>query len=290
VLGWLGLRVGFRAANGENHELYFRGEGANAQFIVESEPQPFRVWLASLPSTANLADVALARSPFEQIQALQSASPPAPSPAGAAADPAASDPNVRIPALTNQLALVAARLMPEDGVAPSSPPAYGNLSHGFGTAASVPTLTRRVAPGSEPGSGVAGGLWEALRQRVGRAGGSSYYVRGHLLNHHLGGSGETWANLTPLTQAANNRGVESMYRSFERPVKQAVINDRGTVQNFHVNAVPDQPARGGHLSEIDREIGAAEATLPRARQTARSPDECASSAAWSMPSSTSRCR
>ena len=57
------------------------------------------------------------------------------------------------------------------------------------------------------------------------------------------------------------------------PDKQAVINDRGTVQNFEVVAVPGQPARGGHLAEIDREISAAEATPPRARQTAHAPGQ-----------------
>ena len=36
ALGWLGLRVGFRAANGESHALYFRGENANAVLTIES--------------------------------------------------------------------------------------------------------------------------------------------------------------------------------------------------------------------------------------------------------------
>lgn len=269
ALSWLGLRVGFTAANGQGHALYFRGEGAAAVLTVESEPQPFRAWLDSLPSTASAADRAEARRLFEEIQRLQRVSPPAPSPAGAAAAPSPDDPNVRIPALMNELSVVAARLMPADGIAPSSPPVYGSLRHGFGTTASVATLTRRFTPGSEPGGSAEGGLWEDLRMRLGRAGGSSYYVRGHLINHHLGGSGETWANLTPLTQAANNRGIASMYRSFERPVKQAVLDDHRTVRDFQVHAVEGQPARGGDLSAIDRELDAAQAGRPR--QTNRTP-------------------
>jgi hypothetical protein len=86
---------------------------------------------------------------------------------------------------------------------------------------------------------------------------------GHLINHHLGGSGETWANLTPLTQAANNRGIASMYRSFERPVKQAVLDDGRTARNVQVTARPGQPARGQHLQEIDTGIEAAERGQPR---------------------------
>ena len=202
---------------------------------------------------------------------MQSASPPAPSPAGAApAAPAANDPNLRIPALTNELSVVAARLMPADGSPPSSPPVYGSLSHGFGSTASVPTMTPRFAPGSEPGGGAVGGLWDDLALR-GPSASNPYYVRGHLVNHHLGGSGETWANLTPLTQRANNRGGASMLRSFETPVKQAVIDQRRTVRNFSVTAQPGQPARGGDLADIDREIANGTATPPR--PTVRPVDE-----------------
>ena len=271
ALGWLGLRVGFRAANGESHSLYFRGDEAHAVLTIESEPRPFRAWLDSLPSTANQADIALARRLFEQIQTLQTVSPPAPQPAVAApAAPAVNDPNLRIPALTNQLGEVAARLMPAGGNPPSSPPVYGSLSHGFGSTASVPTMTPRFAPGSEPGGGAVGGLWDDLALR-GPSASNPYYVRGHLVNHHLGGSGETWANLTPLTQRANNRGGESMLRTFETPVKQAVIDQRRTVRNFTVNAQAGQPARGGDLADIDRAIANGTATPPR--PTVRPVDE-----------------
>jgi hypothetical protein len=260
ALGWLGLRVGFRAANGESHVLYFRGGDANAVLTIESEPRPFRAWLDSLPSTANPADVALARRLFEQIQALQTVSPPAV--AATPAMPDANDPNARIPALTNQLGEVAARLMPAAGDPASSPPVYGTLSHGFGSSASVPTMTPRFAPGSEPGGGAVGGLWDDLALR-GPSASNPYYVRGHLVNHHLGGSGETWANLTPLTQRANNRGGASMLRTFETPVKLAVIDQRRTVRNFSVTAQAGQPARGGDLADIDREIANGTASPPR---------------------------
>lgn len=268
ALSWLRLRVGFRAANGESHSLYFRGDNANAVLTIESEPRPFRAWLDSLPSTANQADVALARRLFQQIQDLQGTKPPAPQPAGAT--PAANDPNERIPTLTNELGIVAGRLMPADGNPPSSPPVYGGLRHGFGSTASVPTMTPRFAPGSEPGGNTTGGLWDDLALR-GPSASNPYYVRGHLVNHHLGGSGETWANLTPLTQRANNRGGASMLRTFETPVKQAVIEQRRTVRNLQVTAEPGQPARGADLADIDREIVQGTATPPR--PTVRPVDE-----------------
>ena len=35
--------------------------------------------------------------------------------------------------------------------------------------------------------------------------GSAYYVKGHLLNHNIGGTGKDWKNLTPLTQVPTER-------------------------------------------------------------------------------------
>jgi hypothetical protein len=96
-----------------------------------------------------------------------------------------------------------------------------------------------------------------------RAGGRSYYVRGHLVNHHLSGSGETWANLTPLTQGANNGEEGSMERQFERPVKQAVLERGQTVRNFEVTAVTGQDSRGADLTAIDQAIAASAGNAPR---------------------------
>lgn len=275
VLGWLGIRVSFTAANGVGHELYFRGDDANAVLTVESTPMPFNRFLDAVRATAPAADVALAQSLFDQIQALQRVSPPAPSAPGAPAPaPAPNGPDQRIPDLTNQLGVVAGRLMAfmgSSGVATSSPPVYGSLLHGFGQQVTVATLTRDCAPGSEPGSGVVGGLWDDLAAR-GPSPSNPYYIRGHLLNHHLGGSGETWANLAPLTQAANNRGGDSMYRAFERPLKNQIAAGK-EARDVRVQASGSLPGRGSDLAAIDQEIGKASATPPQPRSTTRTVDE-----------------
>jgi hypothetical protein len=44
--------------------------------------------------------------------------------------------------------------------------------------------------------------FEVINQR--RNQGGAYYVKGHLLNHNLGGTGRDWKNLTPLTREANS--------------------------------------------------------------------------------------
>jgi hypothetical protein len=100
----------------------------------------------------------------------------------------------------------------------SSVPVYGSLEGGFGSSVDIASLTKDHPAGSGPSAG--GGHWEALRQRM--DGGSTYYVRGHLLNDNLGGSGGEWRNLAPLTQATNNRSAVSMLHTFESNVKTAV--------------------------------------------------------------------
>ncbi|MEY4764956.1 MAG: hypothetical protein RI907_1629, partial [Pseudomonadota bacterium] len=90
------------------------------------------------------------------------------------------------------------------------------------------------------GPSASSGGWETLAMR--KDGGSSYYVRGHLLNDNLGGTGADWANLTPLTQASNNRSAVSMLRTFENTVKTAVLDQKKTV-NLTVTVSYGQPAR-----------------------------------------------
>jgi hypothetical protein len=80
-------------------------------------------------------------------------------------------------------------------------------------------------------------------------GGSTYYVRGHLLNHNLGGTGASWQNLTPLTQATNNRSAVSMLHTFENRVKTEA--DRpGAVVNLTVRVTYGRRARTSVVDEL----------------------------------------
>src|SRR5262249_21362764 len=62
-----------------------------------------------------------------------------------------------------------------------------------------------------------------------------------------------WDNLTPLTQSANNRGINSMLNKFEDPVKTAV-EDKKTVTDFDVKTDFSAPSRSGELAQIAEEI------------------------------------
>ena len=61
--------------------------------------------------------------------------------------------------------------------------------------------------------------------------GGSYYVLGHLLNENLGGTGDEWKNLTPLTRSANSEHE----RIAEARVKTAV--SAGNIVYYKVEAI-----------------------------------------------------
>lgn len=86
----------------------------------------------------------------------------------------------------------------------SSLPVYGAPYRGeYGTVATVARLTNTVPREGSEANGMSD-KWRLLRQRAsapGRRG--SFYIRGHLLNRELGGTGDDWTNLTPLTRSAN---------------------------------------------------------------------------------------
>lgn len=118
---------------------------------------------------------------------------------------------------------------------PGTEPTFGALSaHGYGTTVTVTRFPpkKQIPAGSTPG--VSSDYYDILNTRRYKTG-SAYYVKGHLLNHNIGGTGKDWKNLTPLTQLANNRGQDSMLREFETPVKEA-IGKGWTVTNFVVTA------------------------------------------------------
>jgi len=230
---WWRERFGFRGADGQSHQLYFRGEGANAEVIIESEPKSFPQFIAGIAETnTNRTQRRQAQDLYDQLRRVQREAPPGSEP----------DRSAEIVDLANRLGQACAALMGPGGDESSEPPRYAALTDGFGTEVEVSRLTHRHVPGDEPSLG--GGRWDHLNRR--RHGGGSYYILGHLLNHHLGGPGNTWANITPLTRSANSQ----MSSSFEETVKRAVNTEQRPVY-FKVRAHFDgQPVRADLVSGL----------------------------------------
>jgi hypothetical protein len=135
----------------------------------------------------------------------------------------------------------------------ATPPKYGALTNGYGTSVEVERMAKKPTGGGTPS--VTSDGWKALTyRRNDSTGKSSYYVRGHLLNHNLGGPGSTWDNLTPLTQEGNNRSTDSMYYAFEKKVKTALLDDKREVTGFKVTIQYGAPSRSADIAAIDAEL------------------------------------
>jgi hypothetical protein len=204
---WWKARKQFKTSGGESHALYFTGSGASARLTLASDPISYEDFIKGIkaPGKATEKKAAVDKA-IELDKAVKDVS----------SKTATNKKPPDIEELLGELALLTATLLSGTGN-PSSEPVFGPLAGGFGTSGRVARLTK-LKKGGRPT--VSDGLWPALNMR--RVGSDYYYVRGHLLNEHLGGVGNTWSNLTPLTQDANNRSEQSMLNQFESSVKEKV--------------------------------------------------------------------
>jgi hypothetical protein len=125
-------------------------------------------------------------------------------------------------------------------------PTYGNMQNGFGTSMKISPLTIVDMPkGSIPNKS-ANRHYDQINFR--RDGDGSFYVRGHLLNHLIGGPG-TWNNMTPLTRQANSDHEKKM----ESLIKRAVF--AGSVLEYNVEAGEAYGFDGGLLSALRKKNG-----------------------------------
>lgn len=232
ITQWWRARKEFRAEGGEPHQLSIEGSGTNRRVILASTPAEYAGKIRAMTLPAN-------KEPNRQNAlgiltriglAMRDA---------AGTGPAAQAAGDRIDPLMGDLATETARFLPAAAAGASTPPIFGGPSAGaFGTTVAVERLTSAHEAGSGPS--IEDGHWPILRQRM--DGGSTYYVRGHLLNDNLGGTGAQWHNLAPLTQATNNRSAVSMLHTFENAVKTAVAS--GDAVNLTVAMTYGRSARG----------------------------------------------
>jgi phage-related protein len=261
---WWRARREFRVG-GEAHSVYIQGSGSAARVMVASDPMPYATFIRNTAVPADKeADKRTAVDIATRLDAAVNAAARAPvsapaAPAAGGAAPAVDHAGI-IDGLLGELAQATARFMPAGGAnAPSTLPVYGAVNGaGYGTSATVLRLTHnRSFRGSTPSRSLHTAAYSRLNQRRSSIGGAgSYYVLGHLLNHNLGGPGDTWQNLTPLSQGANNRRSDSMLHGFEKLVKDAVDAPRPAdrkVVNFVVTANYGMPSRGADAQRaLDR--------------------------------------
>ncbi|MEN8132551.1 MAG: DUF4157 domain-containing protein [Pseudomonadota bacterium] len=255
VFQWWRARHGFQSTDGQQHSVYIQGSEHRARLMIASDPTPYSKFILDTqvpPEQAGNKSRA-ARIAGQLDQAINAAvvAPVVASSLGTRGGTPTDHAEV-IDGLIGELAEVTALFMPA-GIndSPSTQPVYGATNAmGYGTSATVLRLTHnRNFEGSKPKSSLRQyAPYARLNQRRSSSGRSSYYVLGHLLNHNLGGPGDTWRNLTPLSQGANNQRRDGMLHGFEKMVKHAVDADRKQV-NFIVTANYIMASRSSEVQE-----------------------------------------
>ncbi|MCB1886572.1 MAG: DUF4157 domain-containing protein [Rhodocyclaceae bacterium] len=265
---WWRAKAGFRAADGESHEVFIEGQGRGATLMVASRtPTSYERFLERERANARTAgdtqreqDIDIAIPIAADLGEAMAAATQEDAVKGGVRPVAAPDQTVDhgavIGGLLAQLAIATARFMPtSQPLEPSTPPEYGPLyDNTFGRRVEVAKLNRLHQRGSTPGSRAdPSGHWNTLRKRYKPGGSRTFYVRGHLLNDNLGGPGDDWRNLTPITQDANNSDSDSMLRLFEKPVKDAI--DAGVTVHLIVTANYGRSAQAAPRLDAMRQAG-----------------------------------
>ena len=241
VLSLLGLKKEFRLPNGEDHTLKFSSDSPSAQLMIESTPTPLQHHIANLRSTYTspeaVTQLGLIDTHIADINTLK----------------AETMNQTRGEAIRLKLEAIATVLQHpcfggNENIPPSrvtfTPTTKAGETVGHIMDASPLTLqpgTNNMGGnnvGSEPAPAGETELWKKVRVRT------NTYIQGHLLNHHVGGSGALKANLVPIRGPYNSQ----MERDFESIVKNRVLGNR-EILHYRVEAVfGGQPGRV-HLPE-----------------------------------------
>ena len=218
--------------DGEDHEIGFSGSGSSASLEIRSSPgTEYIKYLTGIKTKHSLTDAQIkpAKDKAAEIETEKNRNVP---------DDQKEAQGQTIHGLVSQLAQVT-RALPLGTPGKSAPPVYGPEMNNYGSSVTVSRLLDSHLPGSDADRAPPNTDWTILKQR--KQGGDTLFVRGHLLNKNLGGPAN-WSNLTPLTQAANNKDSTSHYHAFEKHVVEAVHEVVPKKQvNFLVTAIYGRP-------------------------------------------------
>jgi DNA uptake protein ComE-like DNA-binding protein len=248
LMDWWKASTTFTAADGEEHKLFFKGEEDNAVLTVKSDEQTFTDFV-DRANTGTDADKITAKQEAQRIAGLIDAERTKPL-AGSTPeekDAAKSQKAIRINELLVELQPHTSKLF--GTTIPDSfsgdPNASVKSAGGFGTSMSIKPLTNKNRPAGSPPTSANHAKYVDLNERRDSPGGASYYIKGHLLNQKLGGSGK-WENLTPLSRSGNAQHEVQVESIVKRSVDLPAIVEYSVEPNY------DSGSRSGKESLLTR--------------------------------------
>jgi hypothetical protein len=242
VTGWvrrlLGVEKRFKGEDGSNHRLYFVEQASNAVLMINPNPaKGFESWVAHIePDTSSEAGKRRAQRKAQAIAKAREIERVKAQRVSGNTDAEKKNSEEQkvstIRGLIDELSALTGPLFTgerPDCAVEGAGLGFGGLWSGkYGTTMRARFLTNVKMPAGSVPAPPHLHSFEVINQR--RNQGGSYYVKGHLLNHNLGGTGKVWQNLTPLTREANS----AHERIAEARVKNAV--DAGNIVYYAVQA------------------------------------------------------
>ncbi len=253
IIEWWKAKKKFKGDDGEGHTLYLKKQGKQVVLMVASDPKTYRDFIMMLDSGNSKKETAKLRTkadvPLKKIEAELAKK----NTGKTDKQKETFDKNrkKRIQGHLNTLAPITAKLMGfADGDVPKSKVGYPEKETAgdkeYGKLMEGDIITKKVPESGETGSAPSdgGNMWEKLRKR--KKGGSTYYIRGHLLNDNTHGPGK-WKNMTPLTRKANSKHHSIAEQYLKRGVR------AGGAIRYHVRAVyGNDPST--NLNDIKNEV------------------------------------
>jgi hypothetical protein len=273
IVEWWKKKSPFKADNGEDHTMFVEGQGASAKVMVASKnPRP--VTQVAAETDTEQGDEKEKQKKKEAKKDLEGAvtrihtilTKEKPKPGEQPSEAQVNELKKQEKQFAedwNKVLLALAKLFGKNeellvGTAQGRP-IYGGLSSGGGYATSMEVRLLRgkldlgLLAGTTPSDSTKASNPHFVRLCKRLAHKNTCYRAGHLLNHHIGGPGNIWENLTPLYYKANSKHLYDV----EVEVKKLV--DKGSTVRYVVKAEGkikegkvDNPAPGPGASEKTR--------------------------------------
>lgn len=230
IIAWWKVKKEFKAEDGENHKLYFKGKGKKAKLMVASDdPKTYAEFISSIDTEG---DSNKEKIKTDAIGLAKEVDKIVKDPSLGKTTKDKDDKKEVIKYGLDKLAPLTAKLFgAEDGKLPITKKVAWNPKDGaIGVKMVAPLLTRIEGEdkGSETTSSVTTKTYDTLNKRSDGKG--TYYVKGHLLNNNLHGPGNYLSNLVPLSREGNRIHEQEA----ERLVK--IVVESGAVVSYTVTA------------------------------------------------------
>lgn len=236
VVNWtrnlLGVEQRFEGEDGNQHRIYFQSNAGEMVIMINPMPaSPLLAWLSNLsfsnPAHTAKKEEAIVIANLIEAKKAETINETDPVRQEAAEEEKTREIRRLVDQLSQKLGPLFSSVLEDCATEQNGKLVFGSLTGPYGTSMEASFLSNKNAPhGSRPS--VNHPRYDLINQR--KRGAGAYYIKGHLLNERLGGTGANWKNLTPLTRRANSEHE----RIAEARVKTAV--NAGNMVYYKVEA------------------------------------------------------